>query len=68
MQVPQRDSDSARAKLVLDILENDTKANFQDNNLATYFQKNQGRGMAPFPPRSSRDLHCQQKNDQKYDN
>ena len=36
---------------------NDTKANFQDTNLATYFQKKQGRGgkgkgmpMPPPPP------------------
>ena len=37
MQGPQRDSDSAGAKLVLDTLEKDTKADFQENSLVTYF-------------------------------
>ena len=39
MQGPRRDSGSAGAKLVSDALENNTKANFQDNNLGKYFQK-----------------------------
>ena len=39
MQGPRLDSGSGGAKLVSDALENDTKANFQHNKLATYFQK-----------------------------
>ena len=40
MQGPRRDSGSAGAKLIFIASENDTKANFQHNNLASYFQKN----------------------------
>ena len=50
MQGPRRDFGSTGVKLVSDALENNTKANYQDNNLATYFQKKQGKGMAPWLP------------------
>ena len=42
---PGRDSGSAVAKNVLDALENDTKANFQENTLTKYgFRKSGGGG------------------------
>ena len=43
VQGPRRDSGSAEAKKVLDALENDTKANFQENIPAKIqFQKKRG--------------------------
>ena len=45
MQGPRRDSGSAGAKNVLDSLENDTKANFQENNpCKVRFRKSRGDG------------------------
>ena len=50
MQCPRRDSGSAGAKNVLDTLENDTKANFQENNpCKVRFTKRREGGMCPPP-------------------